>query len=122
MMVYREDPTHPSMSSEILRKRGTCCKSNCLHCPYGYTIKTYGLEFLAINEKTQQLYEELVSQLKMVIDLERFNLDDYKMITLKGFIFGLIRVDHLFVREMEILPSFQKQGISKELVESYYFY
>lgn len=122
MKVYQDDPRNPSMSSETLLKRGTCCRSACLHCPYGHTIKVNRFEFLDISPQNRKLYEDLSRQLTMSADSDQFSVDDYKMISLKGYIFGLIRVDKLFVREIEILPSFQKQGITKELIESYYFY
>jgi hypothetical protein len=120
MKVYQDDPRNPSMSSENLLKRGSCCRSTCLHCPYGHTIKVKRLEFIDICPENKSLYDALSKQLTLSAD--SVNLDDYKMVSLKGFIFGLIRVDNLFVREMEILPSFQNQGITKELIESYYFY
>ena len=46
---------------------------------------------------------------------------NYKLITLKDVECGVIRVDKLFVKEMCLRTGFTEQGISKELVESYYF-
>ena len=31
--------------SEKHYQRGKCCKCNCLHCPYGTTIRNHGFEF-----------------------------------------------------------------------------
>lgn len=122
MIVYIDDARNPSMKSETLIKRGHCCKSACIHCPYGFTLKRFGLKFLSIDETNKSLYNDLEKQIDMKLDLESYSANDYKLLTLKNFVIGLIRVDHLFVREFEILPSFKNQGISKELIESYYFY
>ena len=36
---YRDEDGLMILTESYLRKRGYCCKSNCLHCPYGYTTK-----------------------------------------------------------------------------------
>lgn len=122
MRVFQDDPRNPSMSSETLFKRGSCCRSSCLHCPFGFTVKSNRLEFLSLNNQNNDFLEQLLQQLTIVVDTDLYSLENYKMVALKGFIFGLIRVDHLFVKEMELLPSFRNQGLTKELIESYYFY
>jgi hypothetical protein len=122
MKVYIEDPRNPAMTGDSLRARGHCCRSACLHCPYGFTIKKYRLEFTELNEANQKHVDKLLPQLDMKPDLKEYSAQDYRMISLKGFIFGIMRKDKLFVKEFELLPSFRNQGITKEVIESYFFY
>lgn len=108
-----------AMTSSTHKSRGSCCKSGCLHCPYGYTIKKFGLKFIDITESNLEKAKAMSAQ---KIDFTAFPLQDFKIITLKDVECGVIRVDKLFVREIVLRHEFSEQGISKELVESYYFY
>ena len=103
---------------EYLLKRGTCCKTACLHCPYGFTLKKLRLQFQDVSEGDLTVAQE-IAQSKM--NLEQFKITDYKFMVLKEHVCGVIRVDKLFVRELYLHPEFQNQGLVKELVESYYF-
>lgn len=122
MVVYKDDPRFPSMSSDGLKKRGHCCRSACLHCPYGFTIKRHSLEFVDIGDNTKELYNDLSFQLWEKSNFDIHNTGEYKLLSLKNFVIGIVKVNHIVVQEIELLPSFRDQGISKELVESYYFY
>ena len=110
---------YKAVPAEIHRKRGSCCKSSCIHCPYGYTLKKLGLKFKDVTEKNKEESCEIEG---FSFDLDLYSLDDYKFIVLKDFICGIIRKDKLFVRELFLLNEFQDQGLDKPLVESYYFY
>lgn len=107
-----------SMTSSTHVSRGSCCKSGCIHCPYGFTIKKFGLQFRDINENNKEAAQNLTND-KLIIG--EFPLSDYKLIILKDVECGVIRVDKLFVKEICLRTGFTEQGISKELVESYYF-
>lgn len=104
-----------SMTSEMLTKKGRCCGSRCIHCPYGHTIKMEKLKFHDYKNEYGFFYDYL-DQMKV----EDFK--EYKLLTLKNIIIGFIKVNHLFVLDLKLRPEFQNQNISKELVESYYFY
>ena len=108
-----------SMTASTHKSRGSCCKSGCIHCPYGFTLKKFGLQFKDITDSNKQAAQNLTND-KLVIG--EFPLSDYKIVTLKDIVCAVIRVDKLFVREMSLRVGFTEQGISKELVESYYFY
>lgn len=108
-----------AMTSSTHKSRGSCCKSACIHCPYGFTMKRFGLKFTDITEDNKIDAQELVGNKIQFID---FPIEDYKIITLKDVECGVIRVDKLFVKEIVLKDEFNDQGISKEIVESYYFY
>lgn len=106
-----------AMSPESLKAR-PCCKNGCLHCPHGFTLKKFGLEFSPI---TEDQIPELEAYFDFKVNLNDFKLEDFKIVTLKDTICAVIRVDHLFARECYIQARFETQGIYKELIESYYF-
>lgn len=106
-----------AMSAESLKGKRSCCKSGCLHCPYGFTVKKFGIQFSDLTDL--ELANKLTNN---KIDLETYTLENYKFVLLKNYVCGVIRIDHLFVRQLFIRPEFSLQSISKELVESYYFY
>lgn len=108
-----------AMPAKSLKARGRCCKNACVHCPFGFTMKKFGLKFVELNERNLDSVEKRFPQ---NINLKDFTLMDYKLVTLKDFVCALIRVDKLFVREFYLLDDFVEQGISKEVIESYYFY
>ena len=108
-----------AMPARALRSRGHCCKNACAHCPYGFTLKKFGLHFHDIDTKNLDVANKICnSQMK----LKDYPLQDYKIVTLKEFFCAVIRVDKLFVRELFLLEDFADQGITKEVIESYYFY
>lgn len=47
-------------TSAFLKKRGTCCKTNCLHCPYGFTLKNFSIEVQEMNDKQIKFANEIV--------------------------------------------------------------
>ena len=44
MSANNYDPL-AAMTSSTHKARGSCCKSACIHCPYGFTLKRFGLKF-----------------------------------------------------------------------------
>lgn len=60
-LTYINDDGDTVYTSHYLRKRGTCCKSNCLHCPYGYTLKNHSIEIVEIELKQIQLANEIIT-------------------------------------------------------------
>jgi hypothetical protein len=108
-----------AMPAKSLKARGRCCKNACAHCPFGFTMKKFGLKFIDMDDKK---IEQVQTKFKLNLDLDNHSIDKYKIVTLKDFVCALIRVDKLFVREFYLLDDFQDQGITKEVIESYYFY
>jgi hypothetical protein len=54
--------------SEFYKNKGRCCKSSCLHCPYGHTLRTQGLSLKKINDDNSEELEI------MALELERKSL------------------------------------------------
>lgn len=104
------------MSGEFLTKRGRCCKSTCLHCPYGFTLKKFGLQF-----KDAQTDMPTLNRLTGR-DIPVEEAGNYKLIFLKEELAGAIRVNHIQVKELFLHEDFRDQNLSLEIVESYYFY
>jgi len=98
------------MSSKDLLKRGRCCKSSCLHCPYGHTLKKLGLKFIKTSDFTYSVEEELLEG------------ENTFIVTLKDHPVASIRVNHIIITEYKLFKGFDSQGLDKEVVESYFFY
>ena len=113
-LSYQNKQGDTVMTARYLRSRKTCCKSGCLHCPYGFTLKKYGLAFRDITPEELTFYPE--------INQTKWDLTSIKIVLLKEIICGVICIDKLFVREMYLNLEFQDQELTKELIESYYFY
>ena len=143
-------------TSEYHRKRGSCCKSKCLHCPFGTTIKAYGLSFENVTDENEQVAQEIldhhksealeevnpvdsftsdlfqkafggskkVKEEKDVYTLSKDIYDQFKLILLKGSVCGLFKKKFVgtleSVKECFLLPEFSNQGLTKELIESFY--
>lgn len=60
-MSYTNKDGDNVFTSAYLKKRGTCCKTNCLHCPYGFTLKNYVIETMPIEIKDIQFANEIVT-------------------------------------------------------------
>lgn len=109
-------------TSHFLKNRGTCCKSACLHCPYGYTLKKHGLKFLDVTKADKETLQAIMEESgTAAVDLEPFYPDNVKLIQIKDTVCGLILKNHIVIKHLYLKPHFQNQGLSKELVESYYF-
>lgn len=104
-------------TSAYHRKRGTCCKSSCLHCPYGYTLKKCGLKFKAVTQEDSSFVEQFLSGR----DWRSFLPDNLQMILLKEHKVGVMIKNHIVVKEVFLLSEFSNQGLDKDLIESYFF-
>lgn len=112
----------PVFTSSYFKRRGYCCKSFCLHCPYGTTIKKFGLEFQDYTQEKKGLAKEILEESgNPNFALEDFDEEDIKFIVLKGVICGLMTKTRIVVKDLFLRAHFQDQGIEKPLVESYYF-
>lgn len=104
-----------TMKAKQLRAKKRCCKSTCLHCPYGFTLKQCGLFFEEVNQESVEIFR--------ILGLEsQGDLSDYRIVTLKNYPIGLMRKNHIVVLDYWPLPDYQDQGIDLPLVESYFFY
>jgi len=108
-----------AMSSQTHKKRGSCCKSACLHCPYGFTLKRFGLQFSDVSASNIDSAKALTG---LDLSLESEEIKNYKFVLLKETECALIRVNHLFVLDLYLKEEFTGQGLDKPTIESYYFY
>ncbi len=108
-------------TARFLKNRGTCCKTACLHCPFGFTIKKLGLQFRDVEDRDRSLITEILNEAEVNLDFESFWPANIKFVLIKETVCGLIFKNHIVVKHLVLKPHFQNQGISKELVESYYF-
>lgn len=107
--------------SKYHRNRGTCCKSSCLHCPFGFTLKKCGLQFIKVTEQDHSQVEEILSVSAEVADWKSFLPENIFFVSIKNTLCGIMFKNHIVVKKLILLPEFQDQGLSKEIVESYFF-
>lgn len=109
-------------TSQFHKNRGTCCKSACIHCPYGYTIKKHGIEFKAFGPQDEQIIQEILEEANQSsLEWKSFLPDNILLILIKGVVAGFILKNHIVVKKLVLKKHFEDQGISRELVESYLF-
>ena len=60
-------------------------------------LKSFGLKFVNVADKYVEVAQKISND---SLNLSDFTLDDYKIVTLKGFYVAVIRVDKLFVKEV----------------------
>ncbi len=123
------------MSAQELLARKRCCKSSCLHCPYGHTIKTLGLEVKPYQSEDKELIntalvdngvntqsdftanllaENLGEKLKK-FDLSALNLSHCRLLFLKDHYIGFVFKED----ELYLLDDFKFQKITLDLVKEY---
>jgi len=115
-LSYLTPEGYTVFTSKFLKNRGTCCKSACLHCPFGYTIKKHGIQFGEISESQ---FSEADSLTQM--DWKTFYPENAKFILIKGVVAGVLLKNHIQIKHLFLKPHFEGQNISKELVEAYLF-
>lgn len=109
-------------TSQFLKNRGTCCKSACLHCPFGYTLKKLGLKFReAVPGEEGEVEKIMTESGSPSIDFKPFLPGNVQFLVLKDTICGVMFKNHIVVKHVFLLPHFQNQGLNKDIIESYYF-
>jgi hypothetical protein len=121
-LTYLTPEGHTVFTSQFLKNRGTCCKTACLHCPYGFTLKKLGLKFQEATEADSTQIENILQEAGGTsVDWKAFLPSNLCFIILKDEICGLMLKNHIVVKHLFLKPHFKNQGLSKEMVESYYF-
>lgn len=105
-------------TSQFHRNRGTCCKSACLHCPFGYTLKKIGMQFREVQEADFPLVESLVQG---KADWKSFLPSNAQFILIKEKVAGVMLKNHIVVKHVFLNEHFQDQGLDKDIIESYFF-
>lgn len=117
--ILYQNLDHIPRESSVLKAR-TCCKTGCLHCPYGFVIKKFGLKFHELDILDESELQALLQELN--IDLSEYSDLKIKLISLKEVVCGIMVHNHIVIKHLFLLQPFQEQTISKELAESYFFY
>lgn len=65
-LTYFNDAGEEIFTSTYHLNRGTCCKSNCLHCPFGHTLKNFNIEILPLKEKFIRYANQIIADSKPV--------------------------------------------------------
>jgi hypothetical protein len=121
-LYYVNDIGHTVFTSKFLKNRGTCCKSACLHCPFGYTLKKCGLQFREYTQNDAELIQGILSDAgQPAFDWAPFPPEHIRFIEIKGTTCGFILKNHIVVKHFFLKKPFLNQGLSKELIESYFF-
>ena len=147
-LTYTNDRGENVYTSTYLLNRGTCCKSSCLHCPYGYTLKSFSIKIVPIEEEHIKHANEIVTESKPVelsdlalsilsegfgkkskvisqhITLENFN--DHAFAQFKDDICGVIKFSNKLsesnsgraIKELYLKKEFQNQGLGIEHIDN----
>ncbi|EQC47463.1 DUF5522 domain-containing protein [Bacteriovorax sp. Seq25_V] len=122
-------------TSHFLRKRGSCCKTSCLHCPYGFTVKKEGLQFEVVDDSNfQEALEiftihipdepEIASSIlasafgkpKKVEKLSNLNMSKFRLVKIKGETCALVKVFNFQVLELYHVKHFEDQGLDIDTI------
>lgn len=109
-------------TSSFLKNRGTCCKSICLHCPYGFTLKKIGIQFKEVTDEDSVLIKEILEENNAgSFSISDFPHEHIRLIFIKEKLCGVFFKNKLQIKHLFLKKYFQEQGLSKEMVESYFF-
>lgn len=115
-LSYLSPEGYTVFTSKFLKNRGTCCKTACLHCPYGFTVKKLGIQFSDILESQFSEVDELTK-----MEWKSFYPENAKLIMIKDTIVGVLLKNHIVIKHLFLKPHFEHQGLSRELIEAYLF-
>jgi len=109
-------------TSAYLKKRGSCCRSSCLHCPYGHTVKKLGIQFQSVLQMKEDHIHEILDDIGISdFNWKSFPPEDMVFIKIKNVTSGVLFKNHIVIKHLFLKKYFTEQGLSKELIESYLF-
>ncbi len=121
-LTYETPEGYTVFTSQYLKNKGTCCKSACLHCPYGFTLKKLRLQFRAVTEADSGLIESIIIESgQNPVEWKTFWPDHIRLIILKDQVCGFLLKNHIVIKHLYLRPYFQNQNLSREMVEAYLF-
>lgn len=65
-LTYLDEDGNTVFTSTFLKNRGTCCRTECLHCPYGFTLKNHPIKIVEMEAKHIKFANEIISESKPV--------------------------------------------------------
>lgn len=126
-------------TAHFLQKKAKCCKSTCLHCPYGHTLTKVDIEFrdftgdfeslekvLIENEYNKpvsiadQLLASNLGSKRKSFDIRSISVENIKLMFLKGYFMGFVTVSDDKVDKFFLGKQFQFQKIDLPIVNEHY--
>lgn len=131
-LSYEDEFGNTIFTSEFYKRRGSCCKSGCLHCPYGYTLNKIGIKLNAINSKNKRIaksfFDKYINKSNFASSLlegafgaqkSAWDEKNFLLLTLKDRVCGLLEVDKKGEYKSHYLhPMFKDQGINDTYLRS----
>lgn len=131
-LSYEDVNGNTIFTSQYFRNRGSCCKSGCLHCPYGYTLKTIGVKVSKIgednNDEAKKFFKDYIEQDAIASNLlanafggkqaKKWDSQNYLRLTLKGYFCGLVEINNGEYQKHHLRPEFRDQGINDAYIRS----
>lgn len=138
--MYKLDETGEMIfTAHFLSKKGRCCKSTCLHCPYGHTLTKINIEFRAFDNNLQRLEDVLIEneynkpvsiadQLlasnlgskRKQLDIKSVPTELIRLMFLKNYFMGFVVVENNKVSKFFLGKQFQFQNIDLHTVQEHY--
>ena len=124
-------------TTTFLKNRGSCCKTSCLHCPYGFTLKKEGLELVSVTDENFAEAKELAPKAPEKNDiaasllasafggskpkptLTLANKESYLLVKIKGETCALAKKSGSLITEVHHKQYFENQGITTDMVGSF---
>lgn len=126
--------------ASYLANRGTCCKTGCLHCPYGTSLRMYGIKFHDIEEsnydKVIDLFKDLIigefdvtkallegaygkKEIFPMVSPSTFN--EFRLMTLKDVPCGIVHLnENNKITNYLLREEFREQGLTRTAIEAQY--
>ncbi|MFZ8934235.1 MAG: DUF5522 domain-containing protein [Bacteriovoracaceae bacterium] len=143
-LTYLNDDGNTVFTSKYHLNRGSCCKTGCLHCPYGFTLKNQAIKIIDMQHKHIKYANEIVRDTMPVeqgevasmllasafgtkekIRIHHITEENYNRFSFgefKGVICAVIEFSTKLsesssgrqVKEIYLKKEFQNQGLGKE--------
>ena len=115
-------------TAEYYLKKGSCCKSNCLHCPFGTTLRNLGVKLHPFYESKQhlQIFNQLFKPDSMTQSLldgafgntPQYKIEDSYRLSLKDVVCGVCILKENKIVKLRLLDHFSHQGITETYIQS----
>jgi hypothetical protein len=128
-LTYKNKDGDTVFKSQFLRNKSRCCQSTCLHCPFGTTLRKFGVIF---HKDRPSEAQELFNTLYKVDDFTsslmgnafgkpktvHFNEKTFFPLSLKEVVCGLVEIEEGKLKSFKLISEFSDQGITEEYLKS----
>lgn len=137
-LTYENEEGNTVYTSQFLKNRGSCCKTNCLHCPYGTTLKNCGIQFRQAQLSEMKVANDIINSNsedestvsasllneafgnKKKTQVSKFNFKDFYFITIKDIVCGVCKKGRLQMKEVFLKEHFHDQGLDLDTISSHF--